>query len=69
VTETEFLANLMDYSTLTYRLGVMDEWEASVTLSKISFSSNYFYDFGIVSSTIDSACQSLVDMRMTNMFL
>jgi hypothetical protein len=29
----------------------MDEWESSVTLSKISFSSNYFYDFGIVSSS------------------
>ncbi|KEQ69838.1 hypothetical protein M436DRAFT_55048 [Aureobasidium namibiae CBS 147.97] len=33
--------------TLTYRLGVMDEWESSVTLSKISFASNYFYDFGM----------------------
>ncbi|KAG2161875.1 hypothetical protein D6C86_09236 [Aureobasidium pullulans] len=33
--------------TLTYQLGVMDEWESSVTLSKISFASNYFYDFGM----------------------
>ncbi|KAI5200673.1 hypothetical protein AUEXF2481DRAFT_3040 [Aureobasidium subglaciale EXF-2481] len=33
--------------TLTYRLGVMDEWDSSVTLSKISFASNYFYDFGM----------------------
>ncbi|KAI5269385.1 hypothetical protein E4T47_07084 [Aureobasidium subglaciale] len=33
--------------TLTYQLGVMDEWDSSVTLSKISFASNYFYDFGM----------------------
>ncbi|GKT48714.1 uncharacterized protein ColSpa_08895 [Colletotrichum spaethianum] len=34
--------------TLTYRLGVMDNWEPSVTLSKvISFASNYFYDVGM----------------------
>ncbi|KAK6003542.1 hypothetical protein QM012_009313 [Aureobasidium pullulans] len=33
--------------TLTYQLGVMDDWESSVTLSKISFASNYFYDFGM----------------------
>jgi hypothetical protein len=59
----------MNRSTLTYRLGVMDEWEASVTLSKISFSSNYFYDFGIVSSTIGSAHHCVVDMRLTNIFL
>jgi hypothetical protein len=51
----------MDHSTLTYRLGVMDEWEASVTLSKISFSSNYFYDFGIVSSSVDMTSQAVVN--------
>ncbi|OHE95097.1 archaeal flagellin N-terminal-like domain-containing protein [Colletotrichum orchidophilum] len=33
--------------TLTFRLGVMDNWEPSVTLSKISFASNYFYDVGM----------------------
>lgn len=33
----------------------MDEWESSVTLSKISFASNYFYDFGMVSHTLFSA--------------
>lgn len=44
----EFVADMVDYSTLTYRLGVMDDWESSVTLSKISFASNYFYDFGMV---------------------
>ncbi|KAG9855731.1 hypothetical protein KCU98_g1763, partial [Aureobasidium melanogenum] len=33
--------------TLTYELGVMDDWEPSVKLSKISFASNYFYDFGM----------------------
>ncbi|CAG9972553.1 unnamed protein product [Clonostachys byssicola] len=33
--------------TLTYQIGVLDEWEPSVTLSKISFASNYFYDVGM----------------------
>ncbi|TDZ67769.1 hypothetical protein CTRI78_v002607 [Colletotrichum trifolii] len=33
--------------TLTYQLGVMDSWESSVALSKISFASNYFYDVGM----------------------
>ncbi|KAG9694349.1 hypothetical protein KCU95_g5452, partial [Aureobasidium melanogenum] len=33
--------------TLTFELGVMDDWEPSVKLSKISFASNYFYDFGM----------------------
>ncbi|KAF1969643.1 archaeal flagellin N-terminal-like domain-containing protein [Bimuria novae-zelandiae CBS 107.79] len=33
--------------TLTYQMGVLDEWEPSVKLSKISFASNYFYDFGM----------------------
>ncbi|KAG9525321.1 hypothetical protein KCU93_g5984, partial [Aureobasidium melanogenum] len=33
--------------TLTFKLGVMDHWESSVKLSKISFASNYFYDFGM----------------------
>ncbi|KAK6213324.1 archaeal flagellin N-terminal-like domain-containing protein [Colletotrichum tabaci] len=33
--------------TLTYQLGVMDNWESSVALSKISFASNYFYDVGM----------------------
>ncbi|KAH7087081.1 hypothetical protein FB567DRAFT_592926 [Paraphoma chrysanthemicola] len=33
--------------TLTYQMGVMDEYETSVKLSKISFASNYFYDFGM----------------------
>lgn len=49
------IADVVTCSTLTYRLGVMDEWESSVTLSKISFSSNYFYDFGIVSYPSDVA--------------
>ncbi|KAM5354060.1 hypothetical protein ACJ41O_000710 [Fusarium nematophilum] len=33
--------------TLTFQIGVMDSWEPSVTLSKISFASNYFYDVGM----------------------
>ncbi|KAF2855374.1 hypothetical protein T440DRAFT_415705 [Plenodomus tracheiphilus IPT5] len=33
--------------TRTYQMGVLDEWEPSVKLSKISFASNYFYDFGM----------------------
>ncbi|KAK1625094.1 archaeal flagellin N-terminal-like domain-containing protein [Colletotrichum phormii] len=33
--------------TLTFQLGVMDHWESSVALSKISFASNYFYDVGM----------------------
>ncbi|KAK1995323.1 archaeal flagellin N-terminal-like domain-containing protein [Colletotrichum falcatum] len=33
--------------TLTYQMGVMDNWESSVKLSKISFASNYFYDVGM----------------------
>ncbi|KAK6703783.1 hypothetical protein SNK03_007684 [Fusarium graminearum] len=33
--------------TLTYQMGVLDEYETSVKLSKISFASNYFYDFGM----------------------
>lgn len=33
--------------TLTFQLGVMDKWEPSVALSKIGFSSNYFYDVGM----------------------
>ncbi|KAK7190913.1 hypothetical protein DPSP01_009123 [Paraphaeosphaeria sporulosa] len=33
--------------TLTYRMGVLDDYVPSVKLSKISFSSNYFYDFGM----------------------
>ncbi|KAI8934474.1 hypothetical protein NX059_008176 [Plenodomus lindquistii] len=33
--------------TLTYQMGVLDEYETSVKLSKISFSSNYFYDVGM----------------------
>ncbi|KAE8828223.1 hypothetical protein PTNB73_06681 [Pyrenophora teres f. teres] len=33
--------------TLTYQMGVMDEYETSVKLSKISFASNYFYDVGM----------------------
>ena len=45
--------DMVDHSTLTYQLGVMDHWESSVTLSKVSFSSNYFYDFGMVRSPID----------------
>ncbi|KAJ4400018.1 hypothetical protein N0V91_008993 [Didymella pomorum] len=33
--------------TLTYQMGVLDDYETSVKLSKISFSSNYFYDVGM----------------------
>ncbi|KAH7267826.1 archaeal flagellin N-terminal-like domain-containing protein [Fusarium redolens] len=33
--------------TLTFQMGVMDEYETSVKLSKISFASNYFYDVGM----------------------
>ncbi|KAM0388320.1 hypothetical protein ACHAQC_009678 [Fusarium culmorum] len=33
--------------TLTYQMGVLDEYKTSVKLSKISFASNYFYDFGM----------------------
>ncbi|RSL46952.1 hypothetical protein CEP54_013630 [Fusarium duplospermum] len=33
--------------TLTFQIGVLDSWEPSVTLSKISFASNYFYDVGM----------------------
>jgi hypothetical protein len=33
--------------TLTYRMGVLDNYEESVKLKKISFASNYFYDFGM----------------------
>ncbi|KAI8656303.1 hypothetical protein LRP88_11615 [Fusarium phalaenopsidis] len=33
--------------TLTFQIGVMDSWEPSVKLSKISFASNYFYDVGM----------------------
>ncbi|KAF2139761.1 uncharacterized protein K452DRAFT_352497 [Aplosporella prunicola CBS 121167] len=33
--------------TLTYEIGAMDGADGSVKLSKISFSSNYFYDFGM----------------------
>ncbi|KAK8062110.1 hypothetical protein PG997_014207 [Apiospora hydei] len=33
--------------TLTYQMGVLDEYETSERLSKISFASNYFYDFGM----------------------
>ncbi|KAF4342258.1 hypothetical protein FBEOM_3795 [Fusarium beomiforme] len=33
--------------TLTYRMGVLDNFETSVKLSKISFASNYFYDVGM----------------------
>ncbi|KAJ4258996.1 hypothetical protein NW762_008084 [Fusarium torreyae] len=33
--------------TLTYQIGVLDAWEPSVKLSKISFASNYFYDVGM----------------------
>jgi hypothetical protein len=51
--KTESIADMMDHSTLTYRLGVMDDWESSVTLSKISFASNYFYDFGMVGPPYD----------------
>ncbi|KAI4607315.1 hypothetical protein J4E80_009710 [Alternaria sp. BMP 0032] len=33
--------------TLTYQMGVLDEYETSEKLSKISFASNYFYDVGM----------------------
>ncbi|KAG9206246.1 hypothetical protein G6514_004970 [Epicoccum nigrum] len=33
--------------TLTYQMGVLDDYETSVKLSKISFASNYFYDVGM----------------------
>ncbi|KAL2671489.1 hypothetical protein Neosp_014079 [[Neocosmospora] mangrovei] len=33
--------------TLTFQIGVLDNWEPSVKLSKISFASNYFYDVGM----------------------
>ncbi|KAH9874300.1 hypothetical protein IAQ61_004931 [Plenodomus lingam] len=33
--------------TLTYKMGVLDNYETSVKLSKISFASNYFYDVGM----------------------
>ncbi|KAL7755394.1 hypothetical protein ACKLNR_014492 [Fusarium oxysporum f. sp. zingiberi] len=33
--------------TLTYQMGVLDNFERSVKLSKISFASNYFYDVGM----------------------
>ncbi|RMJ03375.1 hypothetical protein CDV36_015103 [Fusarium kuroshium] len=33
--------------TLTFQIGVLDSWEPSVVLSKISFASNYFYDVGM----------------------
>ncbi|KAJ4317224.1 hypothetical protein N0V84_007443 [Fusarium piperis] len=33
--------------TLTFQIGVMDSWEPSIKLSKISFASNYFYDVGM----------------------
>ncbi|RSL37857.1 hypothetical protein CEP53_015427, partial [Fusarium sp. AF-6] len=33
--------------TLTFQIGVLDSWEPSVELSKISFASNYFYDVGM----------------------
>jgi len=53
-------ANMVGYSTLTYQLGVMDDWESSVTLSKISFASNYFYDFGMVGSPVDIVYQTIL---------
>ncbi|KAM0698125.1 hypothetical protein Q7P36_001589 [Cladosporium allicinum] len=34
-------------STVTFDLGVMDDWAPSVALSKVSFASNYFYDVGM----------------------
>lgn len=34
-------------STVTYKIGVMDDWAPSVALSKVSFASNYFYDVGM----------------------
>lgn len=34
-------------STVTYNMGVMDDWAPSVALSKVSFASNYFYDVGM----------------------
>ncbi|CAG5178867.1 uncharacterized protein ALTATR162_LOCUS8915 [Alternaria atra] len=33
--------------TLTYQMGVLDNYETSERLSKISFASNYFYDVGM----------------------
>ncbi|KAI0573411.1 hypothetical protein Alg130_10105 [Pyrenophora tritici-repentis] len=33
--------------TLTFQMGVMDDYQSSERLSKISFASNYFYDFGL----------------------
>lgn len=33
--------------TLTYQMGVLDDYATSVKLSKISFASNYFYDVGM----------------------
>ncbi|KAK6859074.1 hypothetical protein PG995_004927 [Apiospora arundinis] len=33
--------------TLTYQMGVLDHYKTSEKLSKISFASNYFYDFGM----------------------
>ncbi|KAL1796546.1 hypothetical protein ACET3X_005086 [Alternaria dauci] len=33
--------------TLTYEMGVLDNYETSEKLSKISFASNYFYDVGM----------------------
>ncbi|KIL89230.1 hypothetical protein FAVG1_07624 [Fusarium avenaceum] len=33
--------------TLTFQMGVLDNYEVSVKLSKISFASNYFYDVGM----------------------
>ncbi|KAF4447204.1 archaeal flagellin N-terminal-like domain-containing protein [Fusarium austroafricanum] len=33
--------------TMTYQMGVLDNYKTSVKLSKISFASNYFYDFGM----------------------
>jgi hypothetical protein len=35
------------HSTVTFDLGVMDDWAPSVALSKVSFASNYFYDVGM----------------------
>ncbi|CAN9338102.1 unnamed protein product [Alternaria alternata] len=33
--------------TLTFQMGVLDDYQASERLYKISFASNYFYDFGL----------------------
>ncbi|USP82173.1 uncharacterized protein yc1106_09447 [Curvularia clavata] len=33
--------------TLTFQMGVLDNYKTSERLSKISFASNYFYDFGL----------------------